>query len=56
MNVRVKGLGKDRLTVEMSPMIPGQVKLKKYEHLESHKLPPHWQNIIKENDYDVGRL
>lgn len=29
------------------PIIPGQIKLKKFEHLETHELPSHWQNIIK---------
>ncbi|MHA6251478.1 DUF3888 domain-containing protein [Oceanobacillus sp. CAU 1775] len=40
-------VGKDRLTFEITPTIPGQIKLNKYEHLETHELPPHWQNIIK---------
>ncbi|WP_458412521.1 DUF3888 domain-containing protein [Schinkia sp. CFF1] len=41
-------VGKDRLTFEISPtIIPGQIKLKKFEHLETHELPSHWQNIIK---------
>ncbi|SDN70403.1 DUF3888 domain-containing protein [Bacillus sp. OK048] len=41
-------VGKDRLTFEIAPtIIPGQIKLKKFEHLETHELPPHWQHIIK---------
>ncbi|MED1909056.1 DUF3888 domain-containing protein [Cytobacillus firmus] len=41
-------VGKDRLTFEIAPTIsPGQIKLKKFEHLETHELPPHWQDIIK---------
>jgi hypothetical protein len=40
-------VGKDRLTFEIAPTIPGQVKLKKFEHLETHELPPHLQNIKK---------
>jgi hypothetical protein len=42
-------VGKDRLTFEISPtIIPGQIKLKKFEHLETHELPPNWQDIIKQ--------
>ncbi|WP_102345943.1 DUF3888 domain-containing protein [Bacillus sp. Marseille-P3661] len=42
-------VGKDRLTFEIAPtIIPNQIKLKKYEHLETHELPPHWQDIIKQ--------
>jgi Protein of unknown function (DUF3888) len=42
-------VGKDRLTFEISPtIIPGQIKLKKFEHLETHELPPHWKDIIKD--------
>ncbi|WP_462411558.1 DUF3888 domain-containing protein [Neobacillus sp. Marseille-QA0830] len=40
-------VGKDRLTFEIAPPIPGKIKLKKYEHLETHELPPHLQNILK---------
>lgn len=41
-------VGKDRLTFEIAPtIIPDQIKLKKFEHLETHELPPHWQDIIK---------
>jgi len=41
-------VGKDRLTFEISPdIIPDQIKLKKFEHLETYELPPNWQNIIK---------
>ncbi|WHY77244.1 DUF3888 domain-containing protein [Neobacillus sp. WH10] len=40
-------VGKDRLTFEIAPTIPGQVKLKNFEHLESYELPPHLQNLIK---------
>jgi Protein of unknown function (DUF3888) len=42
-------VGKDRLTFEISPTItPGQIKLKKFEHLETHELPPHWQEPSKQ--------
>ncbi|GIN87904.1 hypothetical protein J6TS2_42900 [Heyndrickxia sporothermodurans] len=41
-------VGKDRLTFEIAPTIPGQVKLKKFEHLETHELPPYWKDIIKQ--------
>lgn len=44
-------VGKDRLTFEIAPtIIPSQIKLKKFEHLETHELPPHWQDIIKQNE------
>ena len=41
-------VGKDRLTFEIAPTIPDQVKLKKFEHLESYDVPPHLQNLIKQ--------
>ncbi|KLT16257.1 hypothetical protein AA980_19345 [Neobacillus vireti] len=41
-------VGKDRLIFEIAPPVPGKVKLKKYEHLETHELPPNWQHIIKQ--------
>ncbi|GIN39423.1 MULTISPECIES: DUF3888 domain-containing protein [Heyndrickxia] len=41
-------VGKDRITFEIAPTIPGDVKLNKFEHLETHDLPPHWQHIIKQ--------
>lgn len=41
-------VGKDKVTFEISPTIPGQVKLKKFEHLETHELPPSWKHIIKQ--------
>lgn len=40
-------VGKDRLSFEISPTLPGQVRLKEYKHLETHDLPPNWQHIIK---------
>lgn len=41
-------VGKDRLTFEIAPtIIPSQIKLKKFEHFETHELSPHWQHIIK---------
>ncbi|MBS4192054.1 DUF3888 domain-containing protein [Bacillus sp. FJAT-49705] len=40
-------VGKDRITFEIAPTIPSQVKLMKYEHLETHELPPNWQEIIR---------
>lgn len=41
-------VGKDRLTFEIAPTIPGQIKLKNFEHLESYEIPPHLQNLIKQ--------
>jgi hypothetical protein len=41
-------VGKERLTFEIAPTIPGQIKLKKFDHLESYEIPPHLQNIIKQ--------
>jgi hypothetical protein len=42
-------VGKDRLTFEIAPtIIPTQIKLKKFEHLETHELPPNWQHILKQ--------
>jgi hypothetical protein len=40
-------VGKDRLTFEIAPTIPHQVKLIKFEHLETHELPPYWQDNIR---------
>jgi hypothetical protein len=40
-------VGLDRLTFEIAPTVPGQVKLKNFEHLESYEIPPHLQNLIK---------
>jgi hypothetical protein len=37
-------VGKDRLVFEIGA---GGPKLLKFEHLEMHELPEHWQNIIK---------
>ncbi|MDP4086475.1 MAG: DUF3888 domain-containing protein [Bacillota bacterium] len=41
-------VGKDRLTFEIAPTIPGQVKLKNFGHLESYDLPPHLQDLVKQ--------
>ncbi|GAE37470.1 DUF3888 domain-containing protein [Halalkalibacter akibai] len=41
-------VGKDRMTLEISPTIPGQVKLRKFEHLETHELPSTWKHKIKQ--------
>ncbi|SMQ81550.1 Protein of unknown function [Bacillus sp. OV166] len=41
-------IGKDRLTFEIAPtIIPSQIKLKNFEHLESYELPPHFQDLIQ---------
>jgi hypothetical protein len=40
-------VGKDRLTLEITPTIPQMVKMVKYQHLTTEPLPPHWQKIIK---------
>ncbi|WP_042225224.1 DUF3888 domain-containing protein [Oceanobacillus manasiensis] len=42
-------VGKDRLTFEIAPIVPDDVKLIKFEHLETYELPPHWQDIMKQN-------
>jgi hypothetical protein len=42
-------VGKDKLTFEISPMLPGQIKLKEFKHLETHDLPPNWQHILKKH-------
>ncbi|MEH7332305.1 DUF3888 domain-containing protein [Neobacillus drentensis] len=42
-------VGKDRLTFEIAPPIPDQIKLKRFEHIESYELPPHLQNLIKKS-------
>jgi hypothetical protein len=42
-------VGKDRLTFDIAPTVPGQIKLKNFQHLESYELPPHLQNLIKQN-------
>ncbi|WP_214484854.1 DUF3888 domain-containing protein [Bacillus sp. SM2101] len=36
-------VGKDQLTFYISS---GNVKMKDFKHIETHKLPPHWQDII----------
>ncbi|MGP4066354.1 DUF3888 domain-containing protein [Oceanobacillus sp. M65] len=42
-------VGKDRLTFEITPLTPGDVKLIKFGHLETYELPPHWKDIVKRN-------
>lgn len=37
-------VGKDQLTFLITP---GEVKLKKFQHIETYELPPNWQDIIK---------
>ena len=41
-------VGRDRLTFEIAPTIPGQLQLKNFEHLESFELPPHLQGLMKQ--------
>jgi len=42
------GVGKDRITFQISSSsIPSAAKLLKYEHLQTYKLPPNWQHIIR---------
>ncbi len=38
-------VGRDRITLKIDNR--GNVVLEKFEHLESHELPPHYQNMIK---------
>lgn len=40
-------VGLDRLTFEIDPTIPDDVKLIKFEHLKTHELPDHWKHIIR---------
>ncbi len=37
-------VGKDRLTFDIGS---GMTKLTEFKHLETHELPPNWQDIIK---------
>ena len=42
------GVGKDHITFKIdSSSIPCAAKLLKYEHLQTYKLPPNWQHIIR---------
>lgn len=44
-------VGKDRLTFELAPGIsPRQVKLTKFEHLQTNELPSHWKQIIRKSE------
>ncbi|MEX3618181.1 DUF3888 domain-containing protein [Paenibacillus glucanolyticus] len=41
-------VGKDRLVFEVAPTLPGgMVKLVEFQHLETHEVPPHWQDMVK---------
>ncbi|MCM3714495.1 DUF3888 domain-containing protein [Alkalihalobacillus oceani] len=40
-------VGKDRLTFEISPLLPEQVKLTKYKHLKTYELPLNWKHLVK---------
>lgn len=40
-------VGKDRITLELSPLIPNTVKIKSYSHIETNELPPNWQHILR---------
>lgn len=33
--------------LEVTPTLPSTVNLVKYEHLETHNLPPHWEHILR---------
>jgi hypothetical protein len=43
-------VGKDRLIFEIAPTLPNQIKLNKFEHLESYELPPHLQHLKKQKE------
>ncbi|MGP4081060.1 DUF3888 domain-containing protein [Pseudalkalibacillus sp. R45] len=40
-------VGKDKLIFEVSPTLPEKVKLLKFEHLETHELPPVWMHLLR---------
>ncbi|WP_164472667.1 DUF3889 domain-containing protein [Cohnella candidum] len=40
-------VGKDKITFEISPKFPNSVKLASFQHLETHTLPQHWQDIVR---------
>ncbi len=40
-------VGKDKLVFEVAPTIPKKVKLLKFEHLETHELPPVWMHLLR---------
>lgn len=40
-------VGKDQLTLEVSPIIPHYVKVDHYHHVITYELPPNWQHMIR---------
>ncbi|NEZ41273.1 DUF3888 domain-containing protein [Paenibacillus alvei] len=40
-------VGKDRITLELSPLLPNNVRIKSYSHIETNKLPINWQHILR---------
>ncbi len=38
-------VGKDQLIFQVSPTINNKIKLIQYEHIETHDLPKHWNDI-----------
>lgn len=41
------GVGKDRMTIEISPLFPDKVKLVAFRHLESYELPQNYRHLLK---------
>ncbi|WP_339323133.1 DUF3888 domain-containing protein [Paenibacillus sp. FSL W8-0194] len=41
------GVGKDRMTIEISPLFPDKVKLAAFRHLQTYELPPNYQHMLK---------
>ncbi|WP_161487599.1 DUF3888 domain-containing protein [Paenisporosarcina indica] len=44
-------VGKDQLTFYISP---GKVNLEQFKHIETYKLPPKWQDIIKKRGNGIN--
>ncbi|MBM7837311.1 hypothetical protein JOC54_000542 [Alkalihalobacillus xiaoxiensis] len=40
-------VGRDLVTLEVSPLVPSLVKVTQFNHLETYKLPPQWEHIEK---------
>ncbi len=40
-------VGKDRITLELSPLLLSTVKINSYSHIETNELPPNWQHILR---------
>jgi len=40
-------VGKDRISFEISPKFHNNVNIVSFQHLETHDLPEHWQDIVR---------